>query len=317
MNSFKVNSEQQGVHLDQFLAKMMKTSRKKAKQMIDEGKVFLGDRKLIIASWKLQTGDVVELKDPEKAVLPRRKRYLKVYFEDSDLLVVEKPPGVACERTAQTLSSTIVDDINDYLRRAHPQILYPYVGLMHRLDRETSGLMVYTLSKQANELATQFKRHQIGRKYLLLVEGNIVKNEGRIEKGLRKDLGSGGKKMQIVEGKSLPRELRAVTHFQVLERYGAVTLVEAQLETGKTHQVRAHLASLGHPVVGDKLYGSKISAPRQLLHAAYLEFRHPGTLKKMKFRSEPPKDFQQLVEKLRAQAVGLQPKKRGKSRSRR
>ena len=305
MDSFKVKPEQQGMRLDQFLAQAMGGSRKKAKQLIDEGKVFLGDRKVIIGSWQVQTGENWELKDPNQANLPRRKRYLKVYFEDPDLLVVEKPPGVACERSAQTLSSTLVDDINDYLRRAHPEIEHPYVGLMHRLDRETSGLRVYTLSRAANTLSDQFKRHTVGRRYLALVDGQIKKAEGTIESAIVKDIEGRAKKMKTLPSGGGAKQGRAKTHFQVLERYRDATLVEARLETGRTHQVRVHFASLGHPVVGDRLYGSKVPAPRQALHAAYLEFRHPLSNKKLMFRSKPPKDFQNLQEKFRADAVGL------------
>lgn len=304
MDSFKVKPEQQDMRLDHFLAQAMKSSRKKAKQLIDEGKVFLGDRKVIIASWKVQAGETWALKDPNEATLPRRKRYLKVYYEDPDLLVVEKPPGVACERSAQTLTSTLVDDINDYLRRAHPEIEHPYVGLMHRLDRETSGLMVYTLSRAANTLSDQFKRHTVGRRYLALVDGQLKKAEGTIEAAIVKDLEAKAKKMKTLGGRG-GKEGRAKTHFFVLERYRDATLVEARLETGRTHQVRVHFASLGHPVVGDRLYGSKVPAPRQALHAAFLEFRHPLTNKKLSFRSKPPKDFQNLQEKFRSEAIGL------------
>jgi len=288
----------QDMRLDLFLVEQLKTSRKKAKQLIDQGRVYLGPRKIIIASWKLQKGDAIELKSPEEARLPRRRRYLKVYFEDQDLIVVEKPPGVACEKTAQTLSSTVVDDINDYLQRAHPDRPFPYVGLMHRLDRETSGLMVYTLSKRANKLSLQFKRHQVGRRYLALVEGALTKSQGRISLALRKDPRSQGRKMMAYKAKRGMEQGRAVTDYFVKERYAKATLVEARLLTGKTHQVRIHLANLGHPVVGDRLYGSKVPAPRQMLHSAYLEFTHPVTQKKVKFRSSPPRDFQRTLEKL-------------------
>ncbi len=304
MDSFKVKPEQHEMRLDQFLAQAMGASRKKAKQLIDEGKVFLGERKVIIGSWQVQAGETWALKDPNEASLPRRKRYLKVYYEDPDLLVVEKPPGVACERSAQTLTSTLVDDINDYLRRAHPEIEHPYVGLMHRLDRETSGLMVYTLSRAANALSEQFKRHTVGRRYLALVEGSLKKSEGTIEAAIVKDLEAKAKKMKTLGGRGA-KEGRAKTHFFVLERYPGATLVEARLETGRTHQVRVHFASQGHPVVGDRLYGSKLAAPRHALHAAYLEFRHPLTNKKLIFRSKPPKDFQNLQERFRAEALGI------------
>jgi 23S rRNA pseudouridine1911/1915/1917 synthase len=310
MNNFQVTEKEQDLRLDQFLSDKLGISRKKVKQLIDAGRVFMGPRKIIIASWQLQKGDRIEIKASGMGSLPRRDRYLKIYYEDPDLLVIEKPPGVACERTAQTLTSTVVDDVNDYLRRSHPEIKYPYVGLMHRLDRETSGLMVYTLSKRANVLAEQFKRHSIGRSYLVLVEGNLKKDEGRIDLGLVKDLEARGRKMKALTSKGIPKASRAVTHFRVVERYGKATLVEARLETGKTHQVRAHFASLGHPVVGDRLYGSKLHAPRQVLHAAYLEFQHPLTHKKLKFHSTPPHDFQRILEGLREETVGVRKRRR-------
>ncbi|MFO1464176.1 MAG: RluA family pseudouridine synthase [bacterium] len=305
MKTFQVQPEQDTMRLDQFLARALGGSRKKAKQLIDEGRIFLADRKVIIASWQVAAGETWTVRDPGETAVPRRERYLKVYFEDPDILVVEKPPGVACERTAQTLTSTLVDDINDYLRRAHPEIEYPYVGLMHRLDRETSGVMVYTLSRRANSLSDQFKRHTVVRRYLALVEGPVKKMEGTIDSVLVKDLEARGKKMKALGGGKGRQEGRAVTHFQVIERYPNATLVEARLETGRTHQVRVHLASLGHPVIGDKLYGSKIPAPRHALHASYLEFRHPISNKKIHFKSKPPKDFQKLMENLRAKSAGL------------
>lgn len=304
MESLKVTPEQDGLRLDHYLAKAKSFSRKKAKQLIDEGRVFLADRKIIIASWEVKAGETWSVRMPGDTAVPRRERYLKVHYEDKDVLVVEKPPGVACESTAQTLTSTLVDDINDYIRRAHPDIQYPYVGLMHRLDRETSGLMVYTLSREANVLSDQFKRHTIVRHYFALVEGRMVQSEGRIESAIVKDLAAKGKKMKTLKARR-GAEGFAATEFRVVERYRDSTLVEARLETGRTHQVRVHLASLGHPVVGDKLYGSKFAAQRHALHSAYLEFKHPLSGKKMIFRSKPPNDFQKLQDKLRAETVGV------------
>ncbi len=315
-NSYKPTKQQSGMRLDQFLAEAMKTSRKRVKQLIDGGRVFLGSKKIIIASWKVEEENAFEIREPGSEGPSRRSRYLKIYHEDPDVLVVEKHPGVACERTAQTLSSTLVDDLNDYLRRAHPRLEYPYIGLMHRLDRETSGLMVFTLSKRANSLAEQFKTHSIGRRYLALVEGKLPRAEGTIDKAILKDPDSRGRRMMATAGRSSPAASRAVTRFRVLERYADASLVEAELMTGRTHQVRVHLASIGHPVIGDKSYGSRLKADRQALHACFLEFKHPVTGKRMKFHSKPPKDFQKLLERFRAEAVGLQFRRRGKSRTR-
>ncbi len=305
MKPLKVTAAENDMRLDLFLAKRMELSRKKAKELIDQGRVFLGQKKIIIASWQVKTGETIEIKDPKDAGLLRRHRYLKVYFEDSDLLVVEKPPQVACERSAQTLTSTLVDDINDYLRRAHPQKKYPYLGLMHRLDRETSGLMVYSLSKPGNQLADQFRRHRIGRRYQALVEGSLKGGEGRVDLPIGKDPGSKGRKMKAFRGGSGKGITKAITDFRILERYPTVTLIEARLLTGRTHQVRVHLASLGHPVVGDRLYGSNLAVPRQMLHANFLEFRHPITSKKMTFRSPPPKDFREFLERLRKNSLRI------------
>ena len=309
MESLKVTKDQAGLRLDQFLAKAKSFSRKKAKQLIDEGRIFLAERKVIIGSWEVKAGETWSIREPGDTAVPRRERYLKVHYEDKDLLVVEKPPGVACESTAQTLTSTLVDDINDYLRRAHPDIEHPYVGLMHRLDRETSGLMVYTLSREANSLSDQFKRHTIIRHYLALVEGRLGLAEGRIETAIVKDLEAKGKKMKAVKARK-GAEGFAATEYKVVERYRDSTLVEARLETGRTHQVRVHFASLGHPVVGDKLYGSKTPATRHALHSAYLEFKHPVTGKKLAFRSKPPNDFKKLQDQRRAEAVGLKKSER-------
>lgn len=295
----KVAERQAGMRLDLFLAEAMKISRKKAKALIDQGQIFLGTKKIIIGSWKVEVGDEIHVGEAAMSV-PRTRRYLKVYYEDKDLMVVEKSAGVACEKTPQTLGSTLVDDINDYLKRMHPDQPYPYVGLMHRLDKETSGLMVYTLSKRANKLSQDFKRHNIERRYLALVGGAFHPSEGRITLHLRKDPRSAGRKMQTFRASKGSRQGRAITEFWVKERYPQASLIEARLMTGRTHQVRVHLASQGHPVLGDSLYGSKIKNKRHLLHAAYLEFVHPVTKKKMKFRSDLPKDFLTQLEKYRA-----------------
>ncbi|MCP5467972.1 MAG: RluA family pseudouridine synthase [Deltaproteobacteria bacterium] len=304
MKNLQVNQDQENTRLDHFLVEQLNLSRKKVKQLIDEGRIFLGDRKIIIASWKLHSGDQLKvLEEQEEMKTPRRERYLKIYHEDAYLLVVEKPPGVACEASAQTLSSTLVDDINDYLKRVHPDKPHPYIGLMHRLDRETSGVMVYTLSHRANKLSEQFKKHSIKRSYLALVEGSVANFQGQLASQLVKD--SRGKKVRVGSSKNQASAKQAFTEFFVKERYDKITLLELKLKTGRTHQIRAHLANMGHPVVGDKLYGSRIKAPRHLLHASYLEFIHPLSGKKMAFRSKAPKDFQKFLERFRGESLRL------------
>ncbi|MBI3097608.1 MAG: RluA family pseudouridine synthase [Planctomycetes bacterium] len=312
------------MRLDLHLARERGLSRRRAKQLIDEGRVFIGPRRIVIASWEVRPGDRVTLRDPHEAPLPRARRYLEVVHEDEHVLVVEKPAGVACERSAQTVASTLVDDIRDYLARSHrtggrfpsaprygrpadappAAAETPYLGLLHRLDRETSGLMVYALSPEAEAgLKEQFKRHAIDRRYLAWVEGNVKRASGRLDWPIVKDTAAGGRRMKALQAggggagrpQPEPRGSHAVTHYEVKRRLPGRTLVEARLETGRTHQVRVHFAALGHPVVGDKTYGSRVPAPRQALHAWMLGFAHPVTGKRLAFRSEPPGDFWRAV----------------------
>lgn len=284
-----------GRRLDLFLAREGGLSRKRAKQLIDEGRVFIGAKRIVIASWQVRAGDRVSLRDPDQAPLPRAQRYLKVIHEDDDVLVVEKPAGVACERSAQTLASTLVDDIRDYLARSRARGGTPHLGLLHRLDRETSGLMVYALSPAGESLKEQFKAHTIERRYLALVEGNVKRAAGTMRWPIVKDTAAAGRRMTIHRGPDTPTGSRAVTHYEVRQRLSGVTLVEARLETGRTHQVRVHFAALGHPVVGDKTYGSRVPAPRQVLHAWVLGFRHPVTGRPLRFESPPPEDFRSIL----------------------
>lgn len=300
--SYQIAKGLAGRRLDRVLQIFTGQSRKKVKALLDRGHVLINGRKVVIASWETKSGDRVEVL-PEEAeatdVQPdAQKFYLKVVYEDDNLLVVEKDAGVACEPTAMSHKPTIVSIINAYLKRRFPHLKHHYVGLVHRLDQDTSGLMVYTKTKEANKIADQFKKHSIVRKYRAIVEGRVERDQGTIEGFLKKsDLLKGGKKV-AVSTEAAGR--KAVTHFRVLERYADATLVEIRLNTGRTHQIRVHMATSGHPVVGDRIYGKRgIPFPRQALHAAFLGFRHPVTGQKMEFEAELPKDMRRLVDRLR------------------
>ncbi|HSA59175.1 MAG TPA: RluA family pseudouridine synthase [bacterium] len=297
----KVYAALEGERLDRVLQTLTGLSRKKAKSLLDQGRVKVNGRKVIIASWQMKTGDAIEV--VAESMPTAEKYFLKVVYEDSDLLVVEKDAGIGCEPSSLAMRPSIVSIINAYLKRKNPHLKHHYLGLVHRLDRDTSGLMVYTKTKEANKITDQFKRHTIRRKYVAVVEGRIDKDQGRIEGFLKKsDLLGGGRKVALGTAYS---GQKAVTDFRVLERYGGATLVEINLNTGRTHQIRVQMASIGHPVVGDRIYGKeedRIRFPRQALHAAYLKFHHPVTGQKMEFSSELPKDMRKLVDRLRLQA---------------
>jgi 23S rRNA pseudouridine1911/1915/1917 synthase len=302
---FKVPENLAGERLDRVLQAFAGISRKKAKSLLDRGFVFVNGRKVVIASWELRQGDRLEIKEEgEGRSADAEPYYLKVVYEDNALLVVEKEAGISCERSPIATKPTMTAVINAYFKRKYPHLKHHYLGLVHRLDTETSGLMVYTKTKEANRITDQFKRHTIRRKYLAVVEGRIEEGGGKIESFLKKsDLLKGGRKVAL----STPESgRRALTKFRVLERYPNATLAEVELNTGRTHQIRVQMASIGHPVIGDKIYGRgeihhapTTHFPRQALHASFLGFHHPVTHQKMEFRSELPRDMRRLVDKLR------------------
>ncbi len=300
--NFKINSQWAGERLDKVLPTLTGLSRKKIKGLLDAGLVKVNGKKVIIASWMMDEGDRIELQvDGEAPQTAADEYYLKVVHEDKDLIVVDKDPGVACEKSPIAMRPTLVAIINAYFKRKYPHLKHHYLGLVHRLDQETSGLMVYTKTKEANKITDQFKRHTIHRRYTAVVSGRVEKDEGKIEGFLKKSsLLSHGRK---VASSTEASGSRAITLYRVLERYHQATLVELQLNTGRTHQIRVHMAELGHPVLGDKIYGSgDFKFARQALHASYLMFHHPVTNQKMEFRAELPRDLRKLVDRLRVRS---------------
>lgn len=297
--SFRVTQKDEGMRLDRYLQKETALSRKKVKGLLDQGQVYLSGRKVIIASWQLKAGNFVEIREPTLQHPASLEHFLKVVYEDPHLIVVEKDAGTPCEPTSLATTPTLVEIINAYFKRKQPYLKGHYLGPVHRLDRETSGLMIYTKIKEANRISEQFKQHTIVRKYLVVVTGKVEKEAGTLTSFLKKsDLLKGGQKVKL----STPASgQKAVTHWRLKERYDKASLLEVSLNTGRTHQIRVQMASIGHPVVGDKIYGGGDTFPfaRQALHASWLGFRHPITGKKMEFESKLPRDLRHLVDRLR------------------
>ncbi|QQR79349.1 MAG: RluA family pseudouridine synthase [Deltaproteobacteria bacterium] len=306
-NTYQVASLYHGQRIDRVIQSMTAMSRKKVKALLDHGQVWVNQKKIVIASWEAKKGDKIEIRTKEELSenpISADEYFLKVVHHDKDILVVERDAGVPCETSLISTRPTLVAIINAYLKRRYKHLPHHYVGLVHRLDQDTSGLMVYSLSKDANKIISQFKKHTIQRKYLAIVQGSLKKSEGTIKSYLKKsELLKGGKK--VTESTEESGQL-AVTQYRLIECYPRASLVELTLNTGRTHQIRVHMASLGHPVIGDKVYGAKpkgderlISFPRQALHASYLAFYHPITSEPMEFKSELPKDLKKLLIKLR------------------
>lgn len=292
-----------GKRLDQALTLLptYSLSRSYAAKLIDEGNVLLNQEKAK-SSVKLKTGDRLALTIPEPEILDvvPEDISLDIVYEDKDLLIVNKPKGMVVHPANGHQSGTLVNAVMHHCGADLSSINgVQRPGIVHRIDMNTTGLLVICKNdKTHKDLAEQLKVHSITRKYVAVVCGNIKEENGTVDAPIgrsKKD-----RKKQAIDHWN-GRE--AVTHYQVLERFGDYTLVECQLETGRTHQIRVHMASIGHPVLGDDVYGPR-SCPFKLegqtLHAKVLGFVHPGTGKYVEFDSPYPEYFEKLLKHLRS-----------------
>ncbi len=288
------------IRLDKYVVQQRRgISRSYAQRLIEEGRVMV-NAKAAKASTKLEAGDEVsiDLPDPAAVSIVPEEMALKIVYEDSDLLVIEKPAGLAVHPGAGRSSHTLV---NALLAR-YPELgnardsLRP--GIVHRLDRDTSGLMMVAKNDMAQaSLSGQLKARSVVKKYLALVEGRLSPREGAIEAPIGRD----PKHRQRMAVASEGREARTV--YRVVRYVGDYTLAEVTLETGRTHQIRVHLAAIGHSVVGDAVYGKRAALlARPFLHAATLGFVHPRTGQYMKFRSELPDELAEALESITTSA---------------
>lgn len=228
------------------------------------------------------------------------QRFLKTYFHDKHLVVVEKPAGLLTLAQKGSDHPHLYGMVQAFLRRKYPEGRRSFVKPLHRLDVETSGIVVMATSREGEKLSAQFSQHTIERRYLAVVRGAISREDVTIDMPLEKGRFGHGQKVRVAEG---DKGKHARTEVHVMERYNNATLVEVRVATGRTHQIRVHLASIGHPLVGDKQYAGHelpdLPITRQALHAHVLGFRHPVGGKKLSFRSPLPEDMKQLVDALR------------------
>jgi len=290
---FTVSEVDAGKRIDAWLClKLEGSSRKRIKRLLDSGGVRIGGKRVYIAGWKLKAKDRVEILEE----IPKESGsgYVNIIYEDRDIIAVDKPAGILSVTEAGSPKSDLESQVKAYLKRKFKT--GSYIKPVHRLDAETSGVMVFAKSKAGEKIEEQFRYHNIDRRYIAVVEGAVLKDSGRIDAPLEKGNFGGGKKVRAADGEA---GRRAVTEYRVRERYSNATLLEISVHTGRTHQIRVHLAGIGHPIIGDKIYGGHYPFWRQALHAAKLGFKHPVTGKKMKFESPLPKDFKDLVDELR------------------
>lgn len=302
MKHFTVEGAAVGKRMDLYLSEKTSQSRKAIKQLLDGGRVKLNGRRVSIAKWELKAGDIIELAADKQSERDRERRaghkFIEVLFEDRDVIVVIKEAGIPVMDDAEGAPYTLVDQVRAYLRRKHPGSRGTFVKPVHRLDSDTSGVMVLAKSKIGEKLIAQFTKHTIRRLYQAVVRGRIESEQGKIDLPLAKgDFGFGKKAAVTPEGKP------SRTDFRVLERYLDATYVELELHTGRTHQVRVHLAAKGHPIIGDALYGyegsKNVAFPRQALHASLIRFTHPVSHERMEFKAPLPKDMEKLIDELR------------------
>lgn len=302
MNQYCFLADQQAENerIDKYLAKYMKEySRSFLQKLIKDGQVLVNGKK-IKNHYRVQEEDRIQIDIPEPLqtdILPE-DLHLNIVYEDESVLIVNKPKGMVVHPSAGHASGTLVNGLmyhcKDNLSGING-ILRP--GIVHRIDMDTTGLLIVCKNDQAhNCIAGQLKEHSITRRYHALVKGHLKDMEGTVDAPVGRNPNN-RLKMAInpIHGKP------AVTHYRVLESFSSCTYIECRLETGRTHQIRVHMASIGHPLIGDTLYGGPAvkQVQGQMLHAKIIGFIHPVTRSYMEFDSELPEYFQEILQKVR------------------
>ena len=272
--------------IDVVLSNMLEESRSKVQRKIKDGKVLVNNKE-ISCNYQVAKGDIIELfKEEVTSNLEKNKIPLDIVFEDENLLIINKQSGLVVHPAPGHMNDTLVNALLvDY--PLTDDLLRP--GIVHRLDKDTSGLMLVAKNEETKEaLSLMLKKKEVKRTYLALVEGVIKPARGTIDAPIGRDPKDRLKMKVMAGGKE------AVTHFKVLKRYQNKTLIECQLDTGRTHQIRVHLAYINHPVVNDPVYGhsKKTTSFGQMLHSYKIELVEPLTKEHLEFTKEPPKEFQ-------------------------
>lgn len=287
----KIVVNEDNIRIDKYLSENTEYSRSYIEKLIDE-KCVLVNGKEVKASYKVCLNDEIEINDTLKkeSDIKPVKMQLNIVYEDDDLMIINKPSGLVVHPGAGNYDNTLVNGLLNYTNNlSSVDDVRP--GIVHRLDKDTSGLMVVAKNNKCHELLSEmFKNHEVKRTYYALVCGVVPYNKGTVDVPLKKDETKFDRVCASEDGK------KAITHFTVLKRYNDYTLLSLNLETGRTHQIRVHLSYIGHPLIGDTLYGNNSKyISRQALHAYKVEFIHPITNKLTQFTSDLPKDFVSFI----------------------
>ena len=292
----KLVADLENMRLDAYIAsKKENISRTNIQRLIEEGSILVNGQKKKI-SYKVQIGDNIEINIPEakETDIKAEDIPLEVVYEDSDIIVVNKPKGMVVHPANGNPDGTLVNAIMNICKGSLSGIggeIRP--GIVHRLDKDTSGLLIVAKNDLAHiNMSTQIKNREVKKIYIALVKGNINENEATINMPIGRSTKDRKKMAVRKEGKE------AVTHFKVLKRYGDYTLLKIKIDTGRTHQIRVHMAEIGHPVVGDMVYSkgkNEFGVEGQMLHATSLDFKHPITGKEMHLEADLPEYFKNVL----------------------
>ncbi|GDX42269.1 MAG: hypothetical protein RL555_168 [Bacteroidota bacterium] len=322
----QVNKGQEPIRIDKFLASRIEgASRNKLQQAMNLGMVQVNGQ-AIKANYKIKPLDQITIYSdisPEQTAIAPEPMDLSIFYEDKEVMIINKPAGMVVHPGSGNYTGTLLNGVAWYLQQQNPSLseeTLPRFGMVHRIDKNTSGLLVLAKSDLAmRQLAKQFFDHTVKREYIALVWGDVVENKGTIRAHVGRHLRF-RKLFEAYPDGDHGKE--AITHYEVIERFGYVTLIRCKLETGRTHQIRVHMKYLGHPLFNDDFYGGdKIvkgtvyarykqfvdncfsSCQRQALHARTLGFVHPATGLAIDFECPLPADMEEVIQKWRTYAA--------------
>ena len=295
---FIVDDQEEDTRLDLYLSNQLdQLSRSFIQKLIEQEKIKINGNREKLKKYKVKENDIIEIEIPlpEKLDIQQENIPVPIIYEDEDVIVVDKPRGMVVHPAPGNYTGTLVNALLYHCKTLSSinGIIRP--GIVHRIDKDTSGLLMVAKNDKAHRsLAEQLKAHSIHRVYAALVHGNIKEEKGTIHAPIGRHPVD-RLKMAVTDRNSKD----AITHFEVMQRFGNYTLIEAKLETGRTHQIRVHMAYIQHPLVGDPVYGlkkEKYNLQGQALHAKELGFVHPSTGTYMEFKSSLPDYFDKLLQ---------------------